>query len=88
MLSMENEFFFFLFLLYAIIPNGTYQSDWSYMYVWCAFISKRHIFVIGLQFKLYLTLQTSTYLQMMEIIIGKMVALNVYSHDDEGFFTD
>lgn len=58
------------------------------MYVWCAFISKRHIFVIGLQFKLYLTLQTSTYLQMMGIIIGKMVALNVYSHDDEGFFTD
>lgn len=72
-----------------------YHSKWNIskrlklsICVWCAFISKRHIFVIGLQFKLYLTFQTSTYLQMIGIIIGKMVALNVYSHDDEGFFPD
>lgn len=85
MLSMENEFFFFML---SFQMEHIKATEAFYMCVWCAFISKRHIFVIGLQFELYLTLQTSTYLQMIGIIIGKMVALNVYSHDDEGFFTD
>lgn len=81
-----SSFFFFFMLSFQM--EHIKATEAIYMCVWCAFISKRHIFVIGLQFKLYLTLQTSTYLQMIGIIIGKMVALNVYSHDDEGFFPD
>lgn len=79
-----SSFFFFFMLSFQMEHIKATEA----ICVWCAFISKRHIFVIGLQFKLYSTLQTSTYLQMIGIIIGKMVALNVYSHDDEGFFTD
>lgn len=46
------------------------------------------IFCNRLTVQIVFYFETSIYLQMIGIIIGKMVALNVYSHDDEGFFTD
>lgn len=51
MLSMENEYFFFFMLSLKHIKAT------EAMYVWLAFIPKWNIFVIGLQFKLYLTLK-------------------------------